>query len=214
MLIALLLCTQAVLAQKHSVSYGNPFPIGIELGEYKPKIINSLGSLPQNIKSKIEDHLRARLGNEFYSRLVFVGGAVIEPAEFRRVNPNIKWKVHSYELVFKYSNEKNGLKEYYARIRLDSSGDVIDEINLPEVAKYPSKAQIISINRAIEIAKAHGFKPKKMEIKIDYDVDVGSLVWVIDSFAFSDKYTITFKVLKIDAHNAEILKDGFEGGIT
>jgi hypothetical protein len=211
--IVLLCFCQAVIAQKHSVSYGSGYPSSIELGEYKPRIIKSPDAIPNNVRSKVENHLRARFGNDYYSRLVFSIGSAIDIDEFLRVNPNTKWKVHSYELAFKYADRKSGLKEYYARIRLDSNGDVIREINLPEVAKYPQKANIISVDRAIDIAKSRGLKPKKMNIAIDYDEDVGSLVWVIDSFAFSDVYTITSKVIKIDAHSAAILKDGYLSGI-
>jgi hypothetical protein len=213
LVLALFICSHIAVAQKRSISYGNPSPSGISLGAYEPKTFKSLDALPENIRSKVEDHLRARFGSEFYSQLVFVGGAAIDVAEFLRVNPNTKWKLHSYELVYKYANKKSGLKEYYARIRLDSNGDVVDEIDLPDVAKYPQKANLISVDRAVEIAKSHGFKPKKMSIKIRYDEDAGSLSWVINSLAFEDIYTITRRVLKIDAHNGVILKDGLEGGI-
>ncbi len=213
-LIITMSCWQIVVAQKHSVSQGCNSPSSIELYPYKPRIINSLAALPEAIRSKVDSHLRARLGNDFYSKLVFVTGAAIDADEFLRVNPGVKWKVHSYELAFKYADTAKGLTAYCARIRLDANGDVMDDINLPEGAKYPQKANIISISEAIKIAKSRGFKPKKMSITIDYDKDTGSLVWRMESFAFSDKYTSTSKVLKIDAHSAAILKDGYESGIT
>ena len=115
-------------------------------------------------------------------------------------------------LSFRYSHKKKGLKEYYARIRLDSKGDVIKEIDLPETSNYPQKANIISIDKAIEIAAKNDFL-KEMKIKIQYDEEVSSLVWIISSFAHEDRYTVTDKVIKIDAHSSMILKNGYESGI-
>ena len=204
------------MAQKRSVSYGNSSPSSISMGVYEPKGIKSLDTLPANIRLKVENHLRERLGAEYYSKLVFVSGAVIDLNELYRVEPNAKnyqWKIHSYELVFKYADPKKGLKKYYARTRLDSNGGVMADINLPEVSKYPQKANIISIDKAIEIAKERGLKPKEMNIRVLYDEDIGSLIWIISSFAGEDKYTSTDRVIRIDAHSAEILKDGYEGGI-
>jgi hypothetical protein len=66
--------------------------------------------------------------------------------EYLRINPGTKWKVHSYELVFRYADSPPGLKVYYARTRLDSDGEVIEEIDLPEISKFPNKASIISVD--------------------------------------------------------------------
>jgi hypothetical protein len=51
-------------------------------------------------------------------------------------------------------------------------------------------------------------------LKIEYDKELESLIWVISSYVDSEiKYVIANRVIKIDAHNAEILKDGYEVGI-
>ena len=217
LLLALLLfCSHEVFGQKRSISFGNSSPSSISMGAYEPRSFKSLDALPANIRLKVENHLRERFGSAYYSKLAFVSGAVINLNELYRVEPaakNYQWKIHSYELVFRYADPKKGLKKYYARTRLDSNGDVMDEIGLPEISRYPQKANIISVDKAIEIAKEHGLKPKEMNIRIQYDEGVGSLVWIISSFAGEDKYTSTDRVIRIDAHSAEILKDGYEGGI-
>ncbi len=216
LLAVLFFGSHEVMGQKRSISFGNSSPSSIEMGAYEPRSFKSLDALPANIRLKIENHLRERFGNEYYSKLVFVSGAVIDLSELYRIEPNAKnyqWKIPSYELVFKYADPKKGLKKYYARVRLDSNGDVMAEINLPEVSKYPPKANLISVDRAIGIAKERGLKPKDMNIRILYDEAVGSLVWIINSFAGEDEYTSTDRVIRIDAHSAEILKDGYEGGI-
>jgi hypothetical protein len=213
--ITLCACAHVATAQSRSISYGNPSPSGISLGAYEPKTFKSLNVLPEDVRTKAEDHLRTRLGDAYYSQLVFVSGSSINVTDFLRVNPKTQWRVHTYELVFKYADAKNGLKEYYARTRLDSNGDVIDEINLPEVARFPLKAKIISIDHAIAIAKSRGYKSKGTgtNLTIRYVESAGSLAWVFESYASDDRYTVTTKVLIIDAHNGAALKDGFETGI-
>ena len=215
LVFALSLCAHLVSAQTRSISYGNSSPTGISLGAYEPRTFNNLDAIPANVRTRIIDHLRTRLGDAFYSQLLFVNGSSINVADFLRANPKTQWRVHSYELVFKYADRKRGLKEYYARTRLDSNGKVIDEIDLPEVAKFPLKGKIISIDDAIAIAKTRGHKTKGSgtNLTIRYLDDVGSLAWVFESYIASDAYTTTSKVLIIDAHSGFILKDGFGGGI-
>lgn len=213
LMITLFACSHGAIAQKRLITSGNPSPIGIEVSPYLPKMFSTLDILPGPIRAKAENHLRERLGNDFYSRLVFVGGSSIDVKEFLRIKPGTQWKVHSYELVFKYANLARGLKEYYARTRLDSSGDVVAEIDLPEVSRFPLKADIISVDRAVDMAKLRGFKPKKMAVSFLYDTDSGSCTWVFESFAFEDRYTASTKVLIVDAHSGFVLKDGLETGI-
>jgi uncharacterized membrane protein YkoI len=213
LVVALCLGTHYVFAQKRSVSYSNPSPVGISLGQYTPRTFKLLNALPEGVRVKAVNHLTERLGNDFYSRLKFVGGSSIDVEEYLRMNPGTKWKVHSYELVFRYADSRHGLKEYHARIRLDSDGEVIEEIDLPEISKFPQKASIISVDAAADIAKSRGFEPKTMSISIRYDEDAGSLVWIFEIFAREDRYTSSTRVLVIDAHSGQILKDGFETGI-
>jgi hypothetical protein len=212
---ALIASASVAQGQSRSISYGSPSPTGISLGVYQPKIFQTLDALPANVRTKIDDHLRTRLGNAFYSQIVFVNGSSINVADFLRANPRTQWRVHTYELVFKYADAKHGLREYYARFRLDSNGDVIDEINLPKVAKFPLKGKIISIDDAIAIAKSHGHltKGSGTNLTIDYLEDIGSLAWEFKSYSSNDASTVTAKVLIIDAHSGAILKDGFESGI-
>ncbi len=211
----LCVCVHITCAQTRTISYGNPSPTGISLGAYVPTTFNSLDALPANVRTKVDEHLGKRFGDSYYSRLAFVSGSSINLAEFLRANPKTQWRVHSYELVFRFTDLKSGLKEYYARARFDSNGDVIDEINLPEAANFPSKAKIISVDDAIAIAKLHGHKTKGTgtNVTIDYLEDVGSLAWVFKSYTSNDAYTVTAKVLIIDAHSGAILKDSFETGI-
>jgi len=202
-----------VFAQKRLITSGNPSPIGISLNEYTPKIFKSLDALPESVRAIAVNHLRERIGNDFYSRLEFVSGSSIDIEEYLRINPGTKWKVHSYELVFRYADSTHGLKEYYARTRLDIDGEVIAEIDLPEISKFPQKADIISVDKAADLAKSRGFKSDKMTIRFRYDENVGSFVWRFESFGGEDRFTASTKVLIVDAHSGQILKDAIETGI-
>ena len=92
------------------------------MGAYEPKTFKMLNGLPANVRTRVDDHLRTRFGDAFDSQLIFVNGSLTYVPEFLRANPTFKWRVHTYELVFKYADPKHGLKQYYARTRLDSSG--------------------------------------------------------------------------------------------
>ena len=59
-LILLLFGTSDLMAQKRSVSLGNPSPS--DIGIYEPKSFKSLNALPLSVKLTVEKHLRGRLG--------------------------------------------------------------------------------------------------------------------------------------------------------
>jgi hypothetical protein len=52
-----------------------------------------------------------------------------------------------------------------------------------------------------------------MNIDIRHDEDAGSLVWRFEAFAREDRYTLSNRVLVVDSHSGQILKDGIESGI-
>jgi hypothetical protein len=202
------------LAQKRTISHGNSSPN--TMGLYRPNALKSLAALSEEVRLKVDRHLRERFGNDYYSKLVFIAGASVDLAELYRVEPNArnwKWRIYTYELVFKYSDRKKGLDKYYARIKLDSNGSVLKEIDLPEVSREPHKANIISVNEAIEIAEKRGFHSKSVDIDMKYDEDAGSLTWTLYSFAHQDRFTATRRVIKIDAHSSAVLNDSYESGI-
>ena len=89
--VALICLAHIVQAQQISKRAG-----GNSLNPYSPKSVASLEQLPPRIGKTLVTHLVARLGDEFYSRLTFRNGDVVNFDDLYRVYPEARhyqWKV-------------------------------------------------------------------------------------------------------------------------
>jgi len=175
---------------------------------YIPNEVTSLSSLPPTIVEKVTDHLKNRLGESFYSKLRFSSCIIVDFDDLYRVKAEAKdfhWKVFTYKLEYAFSMEKVGIKRYEAEIWLDKYGEVIQEIDLPDIRNQPEKATIISVDEAIRISKENGLKPTRVELAYRREDD--SIVW--RTVRFKDGIT---RQLDISAHTGKILnKVGMKG---
>jgi hypothetical protein len=136
--------------------------------KYKPVEVRSLDDLPPHIVAALTAHLQERLGADFLSQLRFSGGQAVDVERLYREDPSAKklrWQVFSYRLIYSLSLPEKGIRVYEAAIWLDRNGKVIREIDLPAVAKDPSKGTFVSLGRALEVAAAHGFEPARAELE-------------------------------------------------
>jgi hypothetical protein len=148
---------------------------------YKPVTIHQLNVLPANVVAKLTAYLKQRLGTQFYHRLKFDEGEAINLEELYRTEPTWKAeKVGSYDLVFHFSDEPNGLKAFYSKLLLDANGVVMEEINLPQIAGAPLKAKLISVKQALKIATQDGFVGQHLSPDFDYYANTDSFAWVIE----------------------------------
>ncbi len=193
---------------QRSVSKG---PESTYFGNYKPREPKSLNELPEKIRGKVENHLKARLGDAFYSKLQLSGGQIVDFDELYRVEPdakNYKWKIFAYSLSFLLAEPKKGIKAYHARILLDPEGNILQEIDLPEIAQYPEKANIISLAEAKKVAAKNKFHLNRSNAGIAYDNERGSLVWTLEYKLKGDNYVWVDRIIRIDAHSGEVLSIG------
>lgn len=148
---------------------------------YRPVTIRRLNELPSPVLSKLEAHLKERLGAKFYARLRFDWGDSINLDDLYRTEPYWKTeKVGAYDLVFHFSDESKGLKAFYSKLLLDANGVVMDEINLPDVANAPLKAKLIPAKQALKIAAQDNVEGRQIWPTFDYYRETDSFVWIIE----------------------------------
>jgi hypothetical protein len=175
----------------------------IALGwNYKPKSVNFLQELPTEIVEKVTKHLIERLGEDFYNKLQFRYGVVVDYDELCRLDGcNYQWEVFSYKLEYFFSFPQIGIKRYEAEIWLNKKGDVIKEIDLPAIKQNPEKAKLISVKEAINIGKANKFRTSRVEL--GYRKEDDSIVWkLVRNPTENDDAT---REMHISAHNGKIL---------
>jgi hypothetical protein len=214
--ISALLCgVSAANGQPRSAS-SKTQNVSISFWKYEPRNINSLEELPDDIKQAVTSHLISRLGNDFFKKLTFVGGVIINLDDLYKLEPerkNYQWKMPSYELHFSFSDLAKGIKSYRTYIQLDERGCVLKEIGLPELSKHPEKSNIVPLSEAVRIAVENNFPKKKIFLSLDYDGDVDSVVWIVEGPPRNHKTYGCNDTLEIDAHNSKVLKHKNQCGI-
>lgn len=188
----------------------------ISFGEYHPQTPHSLDDLPVEIQTKLKAHLIERLGEEYYAKLWLNDGQIVNLDRLYKVEPNAynyRWTPYSYYLCFAFEDTLNNVGEYNAKIVLDASGNVVEEIQLPEVAKYPEKAKILSLDSIKAIATAQNAFPEGAEISLSYDNKTASITWLVSSSVFRPDHTLSSITWVFDAHSGELIRKGGSGGI-
>ncbi len=207
--IGLHLGTTNTFGQPRSATSGTQTLSSFSFYRYKPKVVTTLHDLPPDIESQVVKHLKARLGDEFYSKLVFIEGIAIDLTEMMKAEPerkSYKWTPPNYALLFTFSDAAKGLKYYRANLELDSNGEVLKEISIPEVSRHPEKATIIALKKAVNIAVQNGFPRKKMIIRADYDTNDDSIIWYAEGPERSYGGSGCRDIITINAHSGRVLQ--------
>lgn len=185
-------------------------------GSYHPKEPYSIFDLSDSIRTKLTAHLIDRLGQGFYSKLRISGGQILNIDRLYIVEDNAKnykWTPYSYYLCFSFQDTSKGIGLYTAKIVLDKNGNVVDEIQLPNIKDFPEKGNLISLENAKVIATENEFYNDKTEISLSYDDKVGSITWNFKQTTYNSNHTLSGSTLVIDAHNGKILGEYGHGGI-
>lgn len=184
-------------------------------GYYHSKSPLSMYDLPDSIRIKLEAHLIDRLGADFYAKIKISGGQIIDLDRLYIVEKdavNYKWTPYSYYLCFSFQDTTKGIGLYTAKIVLDKYGNVIEEIQLPNIKDNPDKATIISKEQAKIIATENKFYDENTYISISYDEQAGSITWRFTQKTYEPNHTVWGSTWEIDAHNGKVLgKYGFGG---
>jgi len=174
--------------------------------------IEELGEVAPVVKESILENLRLHVGRAFVRRLKLDYGYLFDFDVATDLKANDAARIDGYDLVFKFSDKRQGLSAFRFKVVTDGSGKLIEDIALPNIASDPKKAQIISCNEAREIAEKNGFPLDRTSIYFDYDWDSGSFIWELyDNKAVETDIPIfigqgTFRKILIEAHTGRVLK--------
>ncbi|NEM99628.1 PepSY domain-containing protein [Pontibacter burrus] len=180
----------------------------ISYSNYTPKEPYSFDELPKNIQKKVKQHLVKRVGKSFYGRLKLNGGQILNLNRFYELNPEAKaegYVPYSYNLCFRVTDSQGEGNLYSFNLALDQSGDLMKEIDLPDIKNNPKKAQIISLAQATEIAQKGILIDSYTRTNSYYDSDAGSIVWEFEQITYEPKVGNKSIKLIVNAHSGEII---------
>ncbi len=168
---------------------------------YQAAKLPRLDDLPGPIRDKVLRYLEARLGGDFASRLVFVGGQVVDVSAYQRANPDASPSPFVFELQFRVLFQSDGSVEYCSQLRLGAEGEVVDEIDLPAISLERAKAEVKSVEQVLKVAESLGVPTDRSELAIEYNKVSGSLEYRVTYQTRGESDKCTSVHLRLSAHD-------------
>lgn len=181
----------------------------------KSRTFTSLNDLPPRVLEKLQTHLKSRLGQEFYAGLKFSSGRQADAEEMRgRATSKNVSGFRMYDVQLTWSLPDTGIGSYVAQIGLREDGSVFEEIDLPAFATKKGALPLVTLKKAKEVARQHGFTKVPFETTMGYDRQTDSLFWRFSRSAGDDFFPFDpaprtggqhFYTLEISAHDGSVL---------
>ncbi len=183
---------------------------------YIPQRPSSLTAVPTHVRNILIAHLKSRLGDDFYRRLQFEGGEIIDTDEWHRVQPQTKtypWSPPTYNLHFRLPLADKGVESFCAQIELDATGKILTDLTLPRVSADPSKAGIVSRAAAEIEAKRVGVPVESAFVELGYSPDLDAMVWVFYHASKSEGARFWGNTCYINAHTGRFIRWSYYEGV-
>jgi hypothetical protein len=214
----LLSCSARTIAQRCEVDSGfrgGYFRVGYEQRELV-KLFRNLDEIPEEVRNRLNQHLREKLGDTFAQNLKFEEGQWLDLKNLRKQFPSVfqeNAKLGSYDLLFSFSDPYKGLKAFFTKMVLNDDGSVNREIGLPDIVSNPAKADIISCCDAYSIAANDGFPSEVSSASFEYSEEKKVFVWIITDTRETEpddllipRFSGTYKHVEIDANTGTVVR--------
>ena len=149
---------------------------------------DSLQQVPIELRIIINGYLISKVGQDNTEKFSFVNAVKTKSKS-----------IYEYRTIFQFSDPESDLKSYEFEILLDSSGNVLNEVDLPNNSDNINKFSIISLDSAIVIAQSNNFNFD--EIDFDYLRNIDSFVWIFRKPGYSYSFW-----LFVNANSGEIVE--------
>jgi hypothetical protein len=190
-------------------AYSMPFGCGTRIysGGYRPKEPYSIDELPLNIQVNLQSYLLARVGKEFYKKLVLNGGEIVDLGRLYIVDPSARsWESVPpiYSLCFMVWDSLKRSSSYNFILNLDQKGTLLGILELPDIKHNSTKAKILTKDEATKIAIANNFFDKYTDVYSCYNKKLDSILWVFGQTEPGEGTRNLTKLL-INAHTGAII---------
>jgi hypothetical protein len=180
----------------------------IYTGSYRAEELRSFGDLPADVQAKLTTHLTERFGENYFRRLSVSDGQIVDHEEMHRIDPgtkNYQWTVFAYRVGFRISAPEKGIKEYNGYIELNRDGSILREIEFPNVAIVPWKAEFVSFASAMHTAESLG--ATVAQARVQYCREEDAIVFVLQEAFRPGLVSENVRSITINAHSGAVLSD-------
>jgi hypothetical protein len=181
----------------------------VSLGDYSARNPRRLSSLPDSVQRRAREYMLDRLGPEFFARLEFAGGQVVDSARMYREDPftrDFEWPIFGYRLGWRFRDPVLGIDSYVGVLTLDWAGHPMEDAEFPPIRQEPIKSRLLSIGAALDSVRLVGMRPER--IRMDYLQRAAALVYefhqTIESIPLHGGRR---RILVMEAHSGRVLTD-------
>jgi len=190
-------------------AYSMPYGCGTRMYPgYQPKEPYSITELPVAIQAKVKSYLSARVGKDFYKKLVLNGGQIIDIEGLYVAYPKARsWESVPpiYSLCFMVWDSLKRSTSYNFLLNLNQEGTLLGIVELPDIKHNAAKAKIITMDEAKKIALANNFYDKYTDVESSYDKKLDCIVWVFEQLEPGEGSRNLTKLF-INAHTGAIVE--------
>jgi hypothetical protein len=162
--------------------------------------------LPDPIPANTKEYLKAWLGESIYSEFKYSGGKVVGK-KLMDSTAQADSTIPDYVLDFTIKNLERGLKGYTLGVPVRKDGKILGEPDFPNTAKYPERANIISMDEALSIVEEKMKDDQKIEyIKLEYDREKMIIIWNTLLVPRKRQTQSSSTGIFIDAHSGKVIK--------
>jgi hypothetical protein len=176
---------------------------------YRPIVATNIEELPLEIRRKAVEHLKARLGDEFFAGLSFAGGQIVDVDAVYHANSRAKTvhpDIFSYDLHFQFARPDIGIEKYEAQIKFRKDGSLFEEIDLPAFRQNPEKRRLLHFSTIAELAAAAHF-PKPIErAELGYSRERDEIIWRLSHKPADRAISGQRLYMEISAHDGNVLR--------
>jgi len=170
----------------------------------EPRVVRSIADLPRVVTATVDDHLAKRLGRPFMSKLQFYKAYVYDLDTYYKRNPTSSRsedRLPRYELAFRVTFYPQEPVEYCAMVKLDSAGAILNDIDLPEVSKYPERGEVVPLQDILNLAHSLGVPTEKATLDMRYEKKSGCLEYIVSYDPPNPPPEFSHIMLYIKAHD-------------
>jgi hypothetical protein len=107
----------------------------------------------------------------------------------------------TYEVAYQVAFHEEGPVKYCAKIELDASGAVLEEIDLPAIARHPELGLVVPVQDIINLAHTLGVPTDAEYLDMEYNRNAGYLEYIVSYYPENPPPDYNLMTLHIRAHD-------------
>jgi len=176
---------------------------------YRPQATTRLEDFPAAIAEKVTQHLKHRLGENFFTELEFTGGQIVDFEKLCQVSPRYltrRAEIADYDVHFRFKRPDLGIVQYEAQIQLRTDGSIMKEADIPAFRTSPEKLKFLSFSEVKAIAAKAGVPGPIERAEMGYNQETDAIFWRLYERKSQGVGSTLYQTIQISAHDGAVVR--------